>query len=299
MGKLTVRYQLALFGLLLLLWGSFAAVSKLAQRTLDVHQLQFFIYLTAFAAYLGLLPLLRRTGAGFPISRRQWGLLLFCGLCCFGYFFFYNSALSRIAAPEASVLNYTFPLMIILLDCLLARSRFTLGKGLALGLGILGVAVMASGGNLLQLRFTNLAGTLLALTGAACWALFSVFGRRVKVNILAANLIYMALGLLLSTGEVALYSRFVWPDATTWLLVFWIGSCSFALSNYLWLWMLQNIEVYLAASISFITPFITMLCIAVLLGEAITPAQLAGLLLILSGMGLERLWAKRGGLRRQ
>lgn len=144
-----------------------------------------------------------------------------------------------------------------------------------------------------DIRLSNWKGDLLALAATCCWAMFSVLSSTVKTSITRANLVYMTVGSLLSVWAAAWFSDFVWLRAETLLLVLWMGGISFALSNYLWLYLVGHCSLQTAAAVSFLTPFVTVLLIAVLLGERISAGQMYGLLLIMIGIGVQKI-RKRG-----
>ncbi|MFM8322059.1 MAG: EamA family transporter, partial [Chloroflexota bacterium] len=96
----------------------------------------------------------------------------------FGYHFLYFSAFRIAPAVEANLMNYLWPLLIVLLSPLLLpgyrlRAHHVLG---ALS-GLAGAALIVSGGRL-QLDLAYLPGYLMAAGAALIWALYSLLTKR-------------------------------------------------------------------------------------------------------------------------
>ena len=64
---------------------------------------------------------------------------------------------------------------------------------------------------------------------------------------------------------------------------------NFCVSYFLWFKALRTAKASFVASMSFITPFATLLFIALLLHEPITPANLIGLAIIVFGVAVQNL----------
>lgn len=281
----------ALISALLIGWGSYSAGSKAALQKLDVFQLNLYVFLAAFLVYFGIF--VWGKAKAHTKQDRAWkeekGKLMLCGVLSWGYFFFYNLAIFKLPAMEASIINYCFPVLIVIMDACMRRAKIPGRVWIGSLMGLAGVVVIMTGGHLGDIRLSNWKGDLLALAAACCWAMFSVLSSTVKTSITRANLVYMTVGSLLSVWAAAWFSDFVWLRAETLLLVLWMGGISFALSNYLWLYLVGHCSLQTAAAVSFLTPFVTVLLIAVLLGERISAGQMYGLLLIMIGIGVQKI----------
>ncbi len=278
-----------LLPVLLIMWGSFAVGSKIVQKELDVHQLQFYIFLTAFIAYSLLLLVNGRKQKATKIRPSSLPLLILCGCFAFFYFFFYNRALGLLNATEASIINYTFPVLIVLFDVMINRVKFTVFKGLSLAVGLFGTIFIITNGNITLFKLSNLEGDLYAFIGACSWALFSVLGQKIGGDIMVNNFVYMVVGLVLSFSEMMIFSSPVLPSLTILLWVIWLGSFTFAISNYIWFYAFQVLSVSIVANVSFITPLVNLVFISLFLGEKVTLVQLLGLFIIIGAVLIQRL----------
>ena len=96
----------------------------------------------------------------------------------FGYHFLYFSALQNAPLIEASLLNYLWPLLIVLLSPLfLPGYRLGLHHLFGALLGLCGAALIITGGQL-SLDLANLTGYLLAAGAALTWAVYSLLTKR-------------------------------------------------------------------------------------------------------------------------
>ncbi len=114
---------------------------------------------------------------GLRLDRRD---LLFCalqGLVCFGLFnLFYSRAVTMVGVSVAVVLMYSAPVFTLIVSRILFREPFTLRKGLAILLNVLGCALAAGGGRP-DLSALSPTGVLTGLGAGFCYALTPVFGR--------------------------------------------------------------------------------------------------------------------------
>ncbi|MEE8271717.1 MAG: EamA family transporter, partial [Alphaproteobacteria bacterium] len=95
----------------------------------------------------------------------------------FGFHFFFFLAL-RLAPPvEANLINYTWPLLIVLFSALLPgeRLRWWHIAGVLMGLG--GAALLITGGGRLEIDRAHAAGYASACVSALIWSSYSVASR--------------------------------------------------------------------------------------------------------------------------
>lgn len=273
--------------ILLILWGSFAAVSKLSLKSLDSFQTQFYMFGSAFVTMTVVLAFNGKAGILKSLTRKSVLLLALISLPSFLYYFLYLLSLKMIPAVEASMLNYLFPIMIVVFAGPINKEKFTVIKFASVILGFAGMIVIITNGDLGNIRMSNLAGDLLAVGAAVSWGVFSNLGKRNGIDIFISNYIYTAVNFILSAAALFIFSRFTIPGFPAVLGILWIGLSNITLSLFIWFKILKSASTALAASLSFITPFVTLLFIMLLLGEKMTLVQLAGLGVIVVGIVLQ------------
>ena len=198
------------------LWGALATLSVTAG---PIPPFQMVAMTFAIGAAIGIVRA-RARGVGWSglvgWPPRLW-LLGVGGL--FGYHALYFAALQLAPPAEANLVNYLWPLLIVLLSAPLAGERLGWPHLLGALLGFAGVVLLAFGRGL---SFTGAyaLGYALALGCAFTWALYSVLSRRFGETPSDAIAAFCAVSAVLSLGCHLLFERTVWPASTmAWLAV--------------------------------------------------------------------------------
>lgn len=275
--------------LLIVIWGSFAAINRLALNTLDVFQVTFFTFSIAFVSLTVWMLAAKKFPLLCRIAPRQWFWLAVLAVLSFLYYFLYSLSLSMTNPVTASSINYLFPVFITLLAVPVNRERMTVGKLLSVLLGVAGMVLIVTGGDFTALKIDSVPGILLALGASLCWALFSTLGKQAEVDIVVSNFVYAAVAFLISTVLLLTNSGFALPGPGAFAAIVWNSVMNFCVSYFLWFKALRTAKASFVASMSFITPFATLLFIALLLHEPITPANLIGLAIIVFGVAVQNL----------
>lgn len=283
------RQPYGLMILLIAIWGSFAAINRLALNTLDVFQVAFYTFVIAFAALTVWMLAARKFPLLARVSARQWFWLILLAVLSFLYYFLYSLSLSMTNPVTASSINYLFPVFITLLAVPINRERMTVGKLISVLLGFAGMVLIVTNGDFTALKIDSVPGVLLALTGSVCWALFSTLGKMAEVDIVVSNFVYAGVALVISTVLLIVNSGLAVPAPMAFFSIAWNAVMNFCVAYFLWFKILRKAKASFAAGMSFITPFATLLFIGVLLHEPITIANIAGLLIIVFGVAVQNL----------
>ena len=203
----------------------------------------------------------------------------------FGYHALYFTAL-RLAPPaEAGLLNYFWPLLIVLFSGLLPGERLPL-KSVAGGLlGFAGTIVLFLGKGL-TLALDHTAGYAAAVCAAFVWAGYSVLSRRFA-NVPTATVA----GFCIATAVLAALAHMltettVWPqDVTQWLAVVLLGVGPVGIAFYVWDIGVKRGDIRLLGVASYAAPILST-AFLVLAGFAEARASLVLSALLISGGGL-------------
>ena len=153
----------------------------------------------------------------------------------FGYHALYFAALKLAPPAEAGLVNYLWPLLIVLFSAALPGERLYGRHVAGAALGFTGVAALALGSGGVALGSSALAGYACAAAAAFVWAGYSVAARRfgnVPTDAVA--------GFCLATAALGLgchlaFERTVWPaDGRAWLAIGASGLGPVGLAFYLW-----------------------------------------------------------------
>ncbi|ABC98660.1 drug/metabolite transporter (DMT)-like permease [Thermostichus sp. MS-CIW-21] len=205
-----------------------------------------------------------------------------------GYYGVLFQAYDRLSAQAALALNYTWPLLLALLAAPLLGERLRGRLLLALGMSLVGAVLVATGGSWDTWQVEDPWGVGLAVGSAAIWALYwllNVRDGRDAVLKLFMGFVFGSFYCLLLLP----FQELRWTMAgLAWAA--YIGLAEMGLTFVFWLRALELAhERGSLANWVYVTPFLSLGLIGVLLREPIAPGSVLGLGLILAG----NLWGSR------
>lgn len=210
----------------------------------------------------------------------------FLGLFLYDALYYYG--ISQLSAQEACILNYLWPIMIVLFSVPVLKEKLTPMTMVSLGCSFAGIVILslggeAGGGN----RTLGIAACILA---AACYGLFSVLNKKINFD---QNLTMMILWLTVAVCSAALglgTESWVPVHGMQWAGLLWIGAVANAVGYLLWALVLNSAEdSALIANLSYLTPFLSVILCGVFLKEEIQARAVAALILIVGGILLQSL----------
>jgi drug/metabolite transporter (DMT)-like permease len=246
-----------------------------------------------FFAYLAATGGLRRLRT---FTARDW--LWSAGLGLLNPFLYYVilfRAYFLLPAQEAQPINFVWPLTLVLLSAPLLGQRLRSASLLALLVSFTGVVIIATHptrpADLLALRFSNATGVLLALGSTVIWALFWVLNtkdRQDEAIRLAVNFLFASAYILLLTLACGPIRLGGWRGLAGGV---YIGLFEMGVTFLVWLKALRSARTTAhVVNLIYLVPFGSLLVIALVLGEKILPATILGLVFIIGGIVLQKLW---------
>lgn len=201
----------------------------------------------------------------------------------------YFSCQQLCSLSVASVLLYTAPSFVVLLSALLWRERVTGRKLAALGLTLVGCALVCglfSG----QVTVTA-AGVLLGLGAGFFYALYSIFGRYAlahydSMTVTMWTFLFAGPASLVLLRPSELASAFSTPG--TWLTAAGLVAVSTAAPYLLYTWGLARVESGRASILASLEPVVASLAGTLLFHEPLSAATLAGIACVLAGVSILR-----------
>ena len=207
----------------------------------------------------------------------------------FGYHALYFAALQLAPPAEANLVNYLWPLLIVLLSAPLAGERLGWPHLVGALLGFAGVAVLAVGRGV-SFTGTYALGYALALGCAFAWSLYSVLSRRFGETPTDAIASFCAAAAILSLVCHWLFEPTVWPATpVAWLAVLALGIGPTGGAFYLWDHAVKRGDIRALGALSYAAPILST-AVLVLCGLAPpTPSLLLAALLVTAGAALASL----------
>jgi drug/metabolite transporter (DMT)-like permease len=160
---------------------------------------------------------------GLAALRQPPGAFVLATVALFGYHGLYFAALKSAPAVEANLINYLWPLLIVLLAALVPGQRARPAQYLGSMIGLVGAVVVVTRGERPDVESAHVAGYLAALGAALVWACYSVANRRyadVPSSTIAGPCLLVAV-----LGAVAhlLFESTVTPTTGQWLAIAIMG----------------------------------------------------------------------------
>ncbi|MET7328249.1 DMT family transporter [Nonomuraea sp. NPDC005650] len=274
----------------MLLWGSGFSASKVIVDHLPhsvVATLRF------GGGALALLVALRlfRQGGGRRTSARDWaraagaGVL---GVFVYNLLFFWGLSLAP-AIDGSTIVPVMSPVLTTTFLLVTGRERASAARVAGLATGAAGAVIffVGSGGEA-GAGQGRLAGDLLFLLSAGCWAAFTLSGRRVLAGIeplKATTYATLSGSVLLGIYSAPSAAGVVWHDvpAYVWLNVAFVALGPTAVANLLYYRGIRDVGPASASIMMFLVPVVGTTCSALFLGESFGTVQAAGAAVLLVG----------------
>ena len=178
----------------------------------------------------------------------------------FGYHSFYFLALRTAPPVEANLLNYLWPLLIVLFSALLPGERLRWWHAAGALLGLAGTVLLVTRDGGLAVDAAYVPGYLAALACAVTWAAYSVLSRRFgDVPTDAVG------GFCLATAVLALlchlaFEATVWPaDAAGWTALLAMGVGPVGAAFFVWDHGVKRGDIRALGALSYATPLLSTL----------------------------------------
>ena len=285
-----------LFGLgAVLLWSTVATAFKLTLGYYTPLQMLLVACLTSVAVLALLLAIRRQLAGVFRLSRLQYLQSLALGLINpFLYYLLLFGAFDRLPAQEAQPINYTWALVLAYLSVPFLGHSLRMTDILAGLVCYGGVVVIATRGNLSDLTFSDPVGVALAIASTLVWASYWILATRDRRE--------PVIGLLLNFlfGLPFILAVTWWQDGLPPLASggfagsLYVGIFEMGLAFVLWSRAMKlATNTARVSNLIFISPFLSLVFIYLILGEVILASTWIGLVLIVAG-----LWVQQSGSKR-
>jgi drug/metabolite transporter (DMT)-like permease len=265
----------------ILLW-SLLSVMTVATGTIPAFQLAAMTF--AVGGVVGLLSWIGRPEALAALRQPPVAWMVGVG-GLFGYHALYFLAL-RLAPPaEAGLLNYSWPLLIVLFSALLPGERLAPHHVIGAALGLAGTVLLFIG-NGSGFSADQVPGLIAAFVAAFVWAAYSVLSRRLKAVPTDAVAGFCIVTAMLATLMHLLIETTVWPQTPVqWLAVAGLGVGPVGAAFYTWDIGMKRGDIRVLGAASYATPLFST-AFLILAGYAKPSANIALAALLIAGGGL-------------
>ena len=259
-----------------LLWSTVASAFKLSLRYLSPVQLLFYASMTSLIVF-GVLY-----SSGFSL-RKENLRSAYLGLLVVLYYTVLFSAYDRLPAQEAQALNYTWPLVLVLLSIPLLGGRPGAKTIIGLFIGFLGALVVATEGDLTGLNFSDPIGVILGLGSAVIWATYWLLNLRDERPLVEKMFWNFLFGFAYILAALALSGELVLPPMAGLIGAVYVGLFEMGVTFLLWYRAVES-DMAFASNLAYLVPFLSLFFISLFVGERIAPATVLGLGMIVGGI---------------
>ena len=272
----------------IVLWGAMPALTKDLLNALPKFET---LALSSLFAFLFLFAVNRRTHALKNISAEKiftasW--LGFLGLFLYSAFLYVG--LENLSSQEACVLNYLWPLMIVLFSCPILGEPLTRRKLLAVGLSFGGVAlVMLGGASTENFSAEKILSALSCVIAAACYGLFSVLNKKIRLEQKFAMMIIWLTTAICSFATGFFFETWTFPAVNQIFGLLWLGVLIDAVAYLTWALALENsANTARTANLAYLVPILAIFISTLVFGEELSAAVIPALILIFAGIFIGR-----------
>lgn len=272
------------------MWSTLAAVVKLLLS--DIPNLQalaissyissgFLLIVNVFTGKIKVMKTLNLKDIGIISG------LGFIGLFVYSALYYYG--LSQLTSQEACIVNYLWPIMLVIFSCFILKEKLTAMKAVAMVCSFVGIVVLSMGSGENTDGNVTL-GIVSCIIAAACYGLFSVLNKKFNYDQSISMMIFWLVAAVCSTILGLVTEEWVSLDGKQWLGMLWLGIVVDAIAYLLWTLALNGASnTAKIANIAYLTPFLSLVVSALLLKEEITLRAVAALVFIIGGILLQSL----------
>jgi drug/metabolite transporter (DMT)-like permease len=282
-----------LVGLLTLAWGTNWPLYTLAVREVSV-----WTFRSACLLLGGLLLLLFSAlrGDSLRVPREAWGTIAAVALA---YLVVWNvsSTYAAVLIPsgQAALLGYTMPFWAVIIERVAYGSTITLRMRTALGFGLIGVGLLATGN--LEEYVQAPAGFVLGLSAGLGWAIGTIIFKKKQIPVPPTvsagwQLLVAAIPVVAVALTTADSGWFV-PAVDTLAVTAYIILVPIALGNALWFSIVNRLPTIVAALAPIMVPVIALLAGHIFHNEPLGPRQILAMLACATGWALALIPAVR------
>ena len=212
----------------------------------------------------------------------------FLGLFLYSALYYYG--LAQLTSQEACILNYLWPIMLVIFSSIILKEKMTVAKSLAMLCSFLGIIILSSGSGSSATGHA-IAGMISCIVAAACYGLFSVLNKKADYNQNIAMMVIWFVTAVCAAVLGLITEEWKPIEGMQWLGMLWLGVVIDAVAYLLWALALKGDEnTAKIANLAYLTPFLSLVVSAIVLKEQITVRAVIALIFIVGGILLQSFY---------
>ncbi|MCB0281462.1 MAG: DMT family transporter [Calditrichaeota bacterium] len=281
--------------LAIIFWAGAATAFKLALKHLSPPNLLFYSVLISALA-LSLIVVF--SGKALHLLKMDRQFFIHSAIAGFLNPFLYYTILFKaydlLPGQLAMALNYGWPVTLTVLAVPLLKQRLTVIQGISVFISFTGAVIIATRGSFISLAGVDNTGIFLALSSTLVWAIYWLINTKDKYDPVLKLMVSFLFGFVYILVSQVVFDELVFPAQESWPALGYIGLFEMGITFVIWLTALKVTPS--AARISnliYITPFLSLLALFLIIGEKIFFSTFVGLVLIVSGILMQELYSRK------
>jgi drug/metabolite transporter (DMT)-like permease len=221
-----------------------------------------------------------------PVLAQPLRVWAFGTIGLFGFHFFYFTAIRNAPPVDANLINYTWPLLIVVFSALLPGERLKLHHVIGAVLGLAGAALLVTRGGSVSFDPAYALGYGAAVASALFWSIYSVLSRRLGEVPTGAVAGFCLMTAVLSLACHLALEETVWPSGVIqWGSVVALGLFPVGLAFFTWDIGVKKGDIQVLGAAAYSAPLLsTLLLIAFGFGAFTITVALACLLITIGAV---------------
>lgn len=285
-------------GIAVAAWSTVATAFKICLRFMTPEMM---LFLSALVSTIVLLAVNISQKKFSNFLRQSWKdylrSALLGSLNPFIYYLILFEAYNRLPAQLAQPLNYTWPIVLMLLAAPILKQPITLRNVLAVLISFAGVILISTEGRIFSMHIDDPPGVGLAVGSSVFWALYwllNVRDHRDESVKLLTNFIF---GSIYITVYMLITGYLKMPEIEGIAAAFYVGMFEMGITFVFWMKAMSYAESSAkVGNLIYLSPFFSLVLIHYVLDENILISTIFGLVFVVTGIIVQN--AKRKKLRR-
>ena len=275
-------------GISILLWSTTSTISKLLLGSLN--SMQILLISSIFATMFLLIINFKKKNLSQIKSFKIKDFLQIAGLGILGTFLynlFLYLGINKMQASQAFIINYLWPLMTVIFACIILKEKLTKRKLIAIILSFIGVIIVTSNGDLLNVSKDSIAGAIYCILAAVFYGLFCVLNKHKNYDKYLSMMLFYCVSAIISLFYICTTKTWFVMDVMQFVGLLWRGVFTSAIAFTSWAIALEKGDTAKISNLAYITPFLSLIWTALILKEKISLYAIVGLLIIVSGIVIQ------------
>ena len=276
-------------------WSTVATAFKMALKHLTHYELLLISGFTSLIIFAILITIQKKWHLVLHMDKKQWRYLACLGLLNpFAYYLVLFKAYDLLPAQIAQPINYAWPIVLLIMLAVFCHRPIPSNKYLGMFVSLAGVAVISLGGGMGDMNL-SLVGLLLAALSAVLWAAYWMANNLSKIETdssvaLFTTFLFGCIYLLIGTAFVEIHPANMMDGL---LAGMYVGGFEMGIPFiFFGLAIKKTSNPALVNQLCYLSPFLSLFFIAVILGEPISISTYIGLIMIVSGLVYNQYFTK-------